>query len=213
VNEFGFLDNNVVNKTDYLGLTYCQINVHLDLSENEIKMACRTSAGKTAPFGCFGGALLHKQGAGSKGEVRKCGFFSSKVKFVIPFSMCEGDIYVRKNAPAITIAHELQHANHYKTWYNNYASLVKKVTNKCVCPDCLDAMINWMKVQLKIYSIETEIADLQTDIIDYPKVSAGGQQWANLAKQVQGSINVTLSLKKQEALQLKKEMENICSSN
>lgn len=193
--------------------TYCRINIHLDLSENEIKTACRSSAGKTAPFGCFGGALLHKRGAGSKGEVSKCSFFSRKVKFTIPFSMCEGDIYVRKNAPSITIAHELQHAKHYKTWYNNYETLVNKVTDRRVCPDCLEAMINWMRVQLKVYTIETEIADLQTDIIDYPKVSAGGQQWADLAKQVQGSINATLSFKRQEAAQLKKEMENKCSSN
>jgi hypothetical protein len=134
-----------------------------------------------------------------------------KKKITVPFMMCRGNIYVRKDAPSITIGHELEHFNHYKALYDNYMAVLDKVTHRCVCPVCLRAMFNWMVAQREVLLIETEIADLQTDVEDYPKVGAGGQQWADRAKWALGSVEAALDFKQQKAARLRREMNKQCA--
>ena len=171
MNVYGFVENAPIDIADWLG--NCIVHLHLGLSKEELAESSKKYPGGSGgtPYGFFVGALKQYSTYEIKWNI-KCGLLWRKLKYNIisPFTSCEGHIYIRSDAPSITLAHELRHFDHYKTWYKKYTALHEKYEDDCMCPPCYDATKELLNIQADIYKIELKIKDLDNDITDYKKV-------------------------------------------
>jgi len=174
LNLYGFVLNAPIDAIDWLGR--CKLEIHDNLSKEEIEKEKKKKSGgdkHDTPYGFFAGILanygLDKQVV--RNNVKCGGWFSKKKMYSVDYMPpCEGHIYIRSDAPALTLEHEKHHYYDYKEWYDKTLKLLYKYDNVCVCEDCYIAITRWMDGQQNIYTLERMIKGLKNDLTDYPKI-------------------------------------------